>query len=224
MLGLQPLVERGTVREFDQTDTLADNEKLRDTLLRYEQDDFAELCRLIRAEKVRACSGGMIVVVAKADLYWDRLGEVGDYYLPGADPVADMLGGLVAGDTTVPPRIADRPVLRRAPGTLVRACNLYSTPSGSTPSRPRRAAQQPVHRARRGVVADRPARTWSRELSGAEALLHRCRIPPGRHCRWRRPHFSSWRSSGSPPRSRWSVGEHRPVPLAIGIAVAAVVV
>lgn len=121
----------GAVRELGTTETLADNEKLREILLGYERDDFAEMCRLIRGETVRRRLKWMIIVVAKAGLYWDRHPEVGDYYLPGVDSRSrfrDVLGGLVTGERTLPPRIVIVPfsagqeprvwIIKGAPGVI----------------------------------------------------------------------------------------------------------
>jgi hypothetical protein len=121
----------GMVRELATTDDVVDNETLRDKLLVREQDDFADLCQLIRGEKVRRRLKWMIIVVAKADLYWDRYAEVRDYYLPGGDGrsrFTDILGGLVAGNQTLPPRVAIVPFAGH-PQAHSYARELYSTPA-----------------------------------------------------------------------------------------------
>ena len=121
----------GTVRELGTTNSWADNENLRETLLSYERDDFAEMCSLIRGEQVRRRLKWMIIVVAKADLYWERHAEVRDYYLPGGNDhsrFADILGGLVAGERTLPPRIAIVPFAGH-PQAHTYAHDLYRTPA-----------------------------------------------------------------------------------------------
>jgi hypothetical protein len=121
----------GTVRELGTTASFADNEKFRHTLLGYERDDFPYICRLIRAEEVRRRLRWMIIVVAKADLYWDRRDEVRDYYTPGdgeRSRFGDILGGLEAGDQTMPPRIAIVPFSGH-PQAHAYANGLYRTPA-----------------------------------------------------------------------------------------------
>jgi hypothetical protein len=120
----------GTVRELGTADTLVDNENLRDTLLGYERNDFAEMCQLIRADHVRRRLRWMIIVVAKADLYWNRQSDVRNYYIPGdgQSRFADILGGLVAGDRTLPPRIAIVP-FSGFPQAHTYAHGLYRTPA-----------------------------------------------------------------------------------------------
>jgi hypothetical protein len=121
----------GVVRELDMTSTSASNEQLREVMLQLERDDFAKVCAMIRDEKVRRRLKWMIIAVTKADLFWDRHAEVGDYYIPGGSTRSrfnDIIGGLIAGDDTLPPRIAIVPFSGH-PEAHVYAHGLYRTPA-----------------------------------------------------------------------------------------------
>jgi hypothetical protein len=121
----------GTVRELQMTPTHASNEEMREEMLERERDDFAKMCELIRGEGVGQRLKWMIIAVAKADLYWARKVEVRDYYIPGTgarSPFKDIIGGLVAGNGTLPPRISIVPFAAH-PEAHVYAHDLYRTPA-----------------------------------------------------------------------------------------------
>lgn len=84
------------------------NERFRSHLLSEEVDDFAELCRGFAAEPVQRRLRWLIIAVAKSDLFWPRIDEVRDYYIPGGNASAfnAVLGSLASGQRTLPERIA----------------------------------------------------------------------------------------------------------------------
>ena len=100
-------------------------------MLEREREDFAKMCELIRGDNVRRRLKWMIIAVAKADLYWDRNHEVSEILHPRRwckIAVQRHYWRPVAGDRTVPPRIAIVPFSAH-PEAHVYAHGLYRTPA-----------------------------------------------------------------------------------------------
>lgn len=72
-------------------------EVVRERNLAQEATEFEDLCHRLRDAWYRKSGMWLIVAVAKCDLYWSRIGEARDYYLPGAadSRFATALRGLV---------------------------------------------------------------------------------------------------------------------------------
>ncbi|GAA0685526.1 hypothetical protein GCM10010193_44280 [Kitasatospora atroaurantiaca] len=60
-----------------------DRESVRAWHLRKEADDFRDLCERIIEKRAAKRLRWMIVAVSKCDLYWDRIDQARDHYIPG---------------------------------------------------------------------------------------------------------------------------------------------
>jgi hypothetical protein len=101
-------VDKG-LAELDWEPGRSGNDTVRAYFLQREIDDFRDVCDLIKRPAVQDRLEWLVIAVAKCDLFWDRLDEARDHYLPSAaGPVTgfhDELNGLTAGDRRVPPQI-----------------------------------------------------------------------------------------------------------------------
>ncbi|QZL08694.1 hypothetical protein K2224_37200 (plasmid) [Streptomyces sp. BHT-5-2] len=61
-----------------------DKESVRDWHLRKEVEDFRDLCERIIDQRAARRLRWMLIAVTKCDLYWDRIDEARDHYIPGA--------------------------------------------------------------------------------------------------------------------------------------------
>ncbi|MEE6267659.1 hypothetical protein V2E29_18690 [Streptomyces diastatochromogenes] len=67
-----------------------DKDSVRDWHLRKEAEDFRDLCERITEQRAAKRLRWMIIAVSKCDLYWDRIDEARDYYIPGAGPDSEF--------------------------------------------------------------------------------------------------------------------------------------
>jgi hypothetical protein len=107
--GYNKLWRRGSdeaLKSINPDATEQGNERLRSHLLSEETDDFADLCRDF--EQVQGRLRWLIIAVAKSDLFWPRIDEARDYYIPGrkASPFHTVLGSLTSRQHTLPEQIA----------------------------------------------------------------------------------------------------------------------
>ncbi|BCK66499.1 hypothetical protein Srufu_004520 [Streptomyces libani subsp. rufus] len=77
-----------------------DKESVRDWHLRKEVEDFRDLCERIIDQRAAKRLRWMLIAVSKCDLYWDRIDEARDHYIPGVPghesefhtPLRDLVG------------------------------------------------------------------------------------------------------------------------------------